>query len=54
MAAGRLRSRPIDFVVKGLRKARCVRHFIYFRQRDDGIRVLRILHDQMDETVHLS
>ena len=52
-AAGRLRSRGVDFVRPGLRKARCVRHFIYFRKRNDGIRVVRVLHDQMDETLHL-
>jgi toxin ParE1/3/4 len=53
VAAGRLRSRAIDFVRPGLRKTRCVRHFIYFRERDNGIRVVRVLHDQMDETLHL-
>ena len=53
VAAGRLRSRSLDFVRPGLRKARCARHFIYFRKRDVGIRVVRVLHDQMDETLHL-
>jgi plasmid stabilization system protein ParE len=53
VAAGRLRSRSLGFVKKGLRKARCIRHFIYFYQRQDGIRVSRVLHDQMDETLHL-
>ena len=43
----------MEFVSEGLRKARCIRHFIYFRQRRNGIRVERVLHDQMDETLHL-
>jgi toxin ParE1/3/4 len=52
-AAGRLPSRSLEFVREGLRKARCVRHFIYFYERPDSIRVARVLHDQMDETLHL-
>ena len=53
LAAGRLRSRSLDFVKQGLRKARCIRHFIYFYERPGSIRVARVLHDQMDETLHL-
>ena len=30
-----------------------VRHFIYFRIIDEGLLVLRVLHDSMDETLHL-
>jgi len=54
LAAGRLRSRSLHFVSAGLRKARCKRHFLYFRKHDaGGIRIERVLHDRMDETLHL-
>jgi len=52
IASGKLRSRPLDFVSTGLRMARHVRHFIYFRQRDGGIAISRVLHDRRDETIH--
>ena len=32
---------------------RCVRHFVYFRYRNDQIRIIRVLHDMMDETLHI-
>jgi plasmid stabilization system protein ParE len=32
---------------------RYVRHFIYFRVDGETLQVMRILHDSMDETLHL-
>ncbi len=47
------RARAIDFVRPGLFKMREVRHFIYFRVIDGDIVVVRVLHDSMDEILHL-
>jgi plasmid stabilization system protein ParE len=52
-AAGKLLCREIAFVSRGLFKARAMKHFIYFREIAGGIRVVRILHERMDETLHL-
>jgi plasmid stabilization system protein ParE len=30
-----------------------VRHFIYFRVEEEDVLVVRVLHDTMDETLHL-
>jgi toxin ParE1/3/4 len=49
----RLRAKPIDFARRGVMRMREVRHFIYFRMVDEGLLVLRVLHDSMDETLHL-
>ncbi len=32
---------------------RHARHFLYFRELGSNIRVIRVLHDSMDETLHL-
>ena len=48
-----LRARPIDFVSRGWFRMRAARHFIYFRLRDEDLVVMRVLHDSMDETLHL-
>ncbi len=50
---GKRRARPIDHVAPGLLRLREVRHFLYFRNVPDGILVARVLHDSMDETLHL-
>jgi toxin ParE1/3/4 len=52
-AAGKLHCREIGFVSPGLFKARAMKHFLYFRDVAGGIRVVRILHERMDETLHL-
>lgn len=52
--AGKLASKSVEFVAPGLRKARLVRHFIYFRQTDEAVTVARVLHDAMEETIHVS
>lgn len=52
-AAGTLHCRGVDFVSPGLFKARAMKHFFYFRQVATGIRVVRILHERMDESLHL-
>jgi len=49
----RLRAKLIDFAIPGVMRMREVRHFIYFRKSDRGLLVLRVLHDSMDETLHL-
>jgi plasmid stabilization system protein ParE len=52
-AAGKLHVREMPFVSPGLFKARAMKHFIYFREIAGGIRVVRILHERMDRTLHL-
>jgi plasmid stabilization system protein ParE len=52
-AAGELHSREIAFVSPGLCKARAMKHFLYFREIAGGVRIVRILHERMDETLHL-
>jgi len=47
------RARAINFVRPGLFKMREVRHFIYFRIAEGEIVVVRVLHDSMDEILHL-
>ena len=49
----KLRARPIDFVAAGLWRMRYVRHYLYFRYTDEDIHVERVLHDSMDETLHI-
>ena len=52
-AEGKLHCREVNFVSAGLFKARVMKHFFYFRRTADGIRIVRILHERMDETLHL-
>jgi toxin ParE1/3/4 len=52
-AAGKLHSREMPFVSPGLFKARAMKHFLYFREVAGGIRIVRVLHERMDETLHL-
>lgn len=49
----RLKARAIDFVSPGLLRMREVRHFIYFRLVEGDVLVVRVLHDMMDQTLHL-
>ena len=51
--ARRLRSRRLDHVRSDWFRMRQVRHFIYFRLTEQGVLVVRVLHDSMDETLHL-
>ncbi|MEM8592233.1 MAG: type II toxin-antitoxin system RelE/ParE family toxin [Pseudomonadota bacterium] len=54
-AASRTRpSRSAEFVRSGYRKIASGRHMIYFRQEDDHIEVIRILHQRMDVGEHLA
>lgn len=46
--------RPSDDLYPGLRRPKSGSHFIYFLEADDGIRVVRILHEQMDVEQHLT
>ena len=43
----------IDYVRKGYRKTRTGSHVIFFKLADDGINVVRILHQKMDFERHL-
>jgi toxin ParE1/3/4 len=49
----RLRARSVDFVSAGLFRMREVRHLIYFKLVGESVQVIRVLHDSMDETMHL-
>jgi len=42
-----------DHIRLGYRRRRVERHMIYFRVTNDGITVVRILHDRMDAARHL-
>ena len=48
LAEGKGHSRPVEEIRQVLRKAKSGSHFIYFEQTDDGIYVIRILHQAMD------
>jgi toxin ParE1/3/4 len=52
-AAGKLHFREMPFVSPSLFKARAMKHFLYFREITGGIRIVRVLHERMDETLHL-
>jgi toxin ParE1/3/4 len=43
----------VGHVRAGYRRAVAGKHAIYFRAQDDGIAVIRILHQRMDVTRHL-
>ncbi len=43
-----------DQILPGYRRRNVERHMIYFRITTYGIAVIRILHDRMDATRHLS
>lgn len=42
-----------DHIRPGYRRWGVERHMIYFRMTDDGIVVVRVLHDRMDASRHL-
>ncbi len=42
-----------SFVQNGLRRGECTKHAIYYRETQQGILVLRILHSRMDVGRHL-
>lgn len=49
----KLRARSIEFVEPGWFRMRYVRHLIYFRWDGEALRIMRVLHDSMDETLHI-
>lgn len=42
-----------DHIRKGYFRSKMGRHMIYFRVIDDGIAVIRVLHDRMESSRHL-
>lgn len=46
--------RPCDDLYPGLRRTKSGSHYIFFLATDDGIQVVRILHEQMDVEQHLT
>ena len=42
-----------DDIRKGYRRRLVGRHFVYFRVTDNGIAVIRVLHDRVDAPRHL-
>ncbi|MCC7346281.1 MAG: type II toxin-antitoxin system RelE/ParE family toxin [Variibacter sp.] len=53
VAANPDRGAPCDEIRKGYRKHRVGSHMLFYRQRRDGIVVIRILHQNMDFKRHL-
>ncbi len=49
----RRQAKPIGHVKEELYRVRVIRHFVYFRFTEDAVNVSRVLHDSMDETLHL-
>jgi toxin ParE1/3/4 len=41
-----------DYVRKGYRKYHVGRHLIFYRQKNEGVEIIRILHDSMDIESH--
>lgn len=54
LAAAPNRGRSADDISEGLRRQRCAAHVIFYRLIDDGIRVVRVLHQSMDFPAHLA
>ena len=52
LAAGAKSGRPID-IREGYFKYPVGSHFVFFQQSDEGIAVIRILHQSMDTDRHL-
>jgi len=42
-----------NHIWEGYRKYPCRQHLIYYRQVEDGIEIIRILHNRMDIELHL-
>lgn len=53
LAAGSRPGRSADNISVGLRRENCVSHVIFYRQRDSGIRVVRVLHQRMHHAAHI-
>lgn len=53
IAAGRTRGKPADRVKRDYLKVAVGSHFIVYRQTEDQIVVVRILHQRMDISSHL-
>ncbi len=49
-----LKGRACDDIRPGYRKSQVGRHVIFYRQGEDGIEIIRILHERMDAETHLS
>ena len=49
----KLRARRIDHVSPDLWRMHHTRHFVYFRYTGETIQISRVLHDMMDDTLHL-
>ncbi len=54
LAAGTRLGRPADDISAGLRRENQASHAILYRQRDDGIFVVRVLHQRMHFPDYLS
>ena len=54
LADSPMRGRPCNHIRPGYRFAIVERHKVYFRIAPYGIAVIRILHDRMDASRHLS
>lgn len=52
LAAGLKKGRAVD-VRDGYLKYAVGKHFVFFVRNDDGIAVVRVLHQQMDTELHL-
>lgn len=48
------KGRRCDDIREGYRKYQVGRHVIFYRQNDDDIEIIRILHDRMDAEANLS
>lgn len=53
LLAGRRTSRTADDIIPGYRKCQIGSHIAFYRTADDTLIVVRILHQQMDPTLHL-
>ena len=47
------RGRACDEIRPGYRKYHVGRHLIFYRESQDGVEIIRILHDRMDIEAHL-
>lgn len=53
LASGKLKGRSAEHVRTGYLKYAAGSHFVFFKEADYGIDVIRILHQQMDVEQHL-
>ena len=53
LANNELKSTCADDLRAGLHSCRVVSHIVFFKQTDDGILVIRVLHKSMDYLKHL-